>query len=209
MRKAAPSPALRALLACAAILLAAAGAGAQTGSLDSSAMPAMDGMQPVPPPEQLPAPIPMTGIGNSHIAIHADARTQAWFDQGLTLYHDFWDYESARAFEQAIRTDPQCAMCYWGLARALEFRGDEEKSFADQALAQAVRYENREGRTNRLYIEASVAASHEKGEDHSGSIAIYRRLVKRDPHDVEARIFLAIALGDGFDDNGEPKPGTK
>ncbi len=172
-------------------------------------MPAMDGMETLPPPEQLPAPVHMTGIGNSHIAINADAETQAWFDQGLSLYHDFWDYESARAFEQAIRTDPQCAMCYWGLARALQFRGDFEKPFADQALAQAVRYEGKAGKTNRLYIEAAVAESHEKGDDHSASIAIYRKLVKREPKDIEARIFLADALGDGFDDKGEPKPGEK
>jgi hypothetical protein len=53
----------------------------------------------------------MTGIGNSHITIKANAEAQAWFDQGLTLLHDFWDYESAKAFEQAIRVDPKCAMC--------------------------------------------------------------------------------------------------
>ena len=43
-----------------------------------------------------------------------------WFDQGLNLLHDFWDYESARAFEQAVRVDPNCAMCYWGLYNALD-----------------------------------------------------------------------------------------
>src|SRR5580698_2966607 len=89
----------------------------------------MADMQPVPPPEQLPAPIHMTGIGNSHITIKASPEAQAWFDQGLSLLHDFWDYESAKAFEQAIRTDPNCAMCYWGLAQAVQSRGMEEKLY--------------------------------------------------------------------------------
>ena len=62
------------------------------------AMPNMGDTQPIPPPEQLPPPVKMTGIGNSHIAIKASPEAQAWFDQGLSLLHDFWDYESARAF---------------------------------------------------------------------------------------------------------------
>jgi tetratricopeptide (TPR) repeat protein len=175
-----------------------------------AAMPPMDDMKPVPPPDQLPAPIKMTGIGNSHITIRASAEAQEWFDQGLSLYHDFWDYESARAFEEAIRKDPQCAMCYWGLAQAEQFRGGPGKEYAKQALAQAVKLEGKASKTDRLYIEAAEAESREdEGDDHKESIAIYRKLVAKEPHDIEARIFLAEAVGDGFDDKGEPKPGMK
>ncbi|HEY1649080.1 MAG TPA: hypothetical protein VGF96_13955 [Terracidiphilus sp.] len=175
----------------------------------SGAMPPMDGMATIPPPEQLPAPVRMTGIGNSHMQINAGAETQAWFDQGLSLLHDFWDNESAKAFEQAIRTDPNCAMCYWGLAQAEQFRGEEQKSYADKALEQAQRLEGKAGKTNRLYIEGAVTESKEAEGSHSASIAIYRKLVKKEPKDIQARIFLANAVGDGFDDNGEPKPGEK
>ena len=63
------------------------------------------------PPEQLPAPQRMTGIGNAQIQITATPEAQMWFNQGLNLLHDFWDYESARAFEQSVRVDPECAMC--------------------------------------------------------------------------------------------------
>ncbi|HTW46451.1 MAG TPA: hypothetical protein VMD92_00810 [Acidobacteriaceae bacterium] len=171
-------------------------------------MPPMDGMHAFPPPEQLPAPIHMTGIGNSHISIRATPEAQAWFDQGLTLLHDFWDYESAKAFEQAIRVDPNCAMCYWGLAQAEVFRGDENKVYSDKALDEAVRPERKASRTDRLYIEAARAGS-EGDTGRAEEIAIYRKLVKKEPHDDEARIYLANALGDGFDDNGEPKAGMK
>src|SRR6266702_3855123 len=67
---------------------------------DPMAGHSMADMQAVPPPEQLPVPLRMTGIGNSHITIKATPEAQAWFDQGLSLLHDFWDYESAKAFEQ-------------------------------------------------------------------------------------------------------------
>jgi tetratricopeptide (TPR) repeat protein len=193
------------LLASALSLACGPRAGAQAGA----AMPPMDDMKPVPPPDQLPVPIKMTGIGNSHIAIKASAEAQEWFDQGLSLLHDFWDYESAKAFEEAIRKDPQCAMCYWGLAEAEEFRGGPGKEYAKQALAQAMKLEGKASKTDRLYIEAAVAESREEEGDHTGSIAIYRRLVAKEPRDIEARIFLAEAVGDGYDDNGEPNPGQK
>jgi tetratricopeptide (TPR) repeat protein len=172
-------------------------------------MPGMADMQPIPPPEQLPAPMRMTGIGNSHIAIKASPEAQAWFDQGLSLLHDFWDYESAKAFEQAIRADPKCAMCYWGMAKAMEMRHDEMSVYGKKALAQAVKLKGHAGSAGKLYIEAAEAGSLAKEDDHSAEIAILRRLVKQNPKDIEARIFLAGALGEGFDEKGEPKAGTK
>jgi tetratricopeptide (TPR) repeat protein len=181
---------------------------AAIASAQSPGMPPMEGMEPVPPPDQLAAPIHMTGIGNSHITIKATPEAQAWFDQGLTLLNDFWEYESAKAFEQAIRTDPNCAMCYWGLAQAVAFRGSEEKAYADKALEQAKRLKGKASKTDRLYIEAAVAEKDDEGNGNSAAIAIYRQLVKKEPKDIEARIYLANAVGDGFDD-GDPKPGEK
>jgi len=61
----------------------------------------------------------------------------------------------------------------------------------------------------KLYIEAAQAGSETKGDGRAGEIAILRRLVKKNPKDIEARIFLAGAVGDGYDDKGEPKPGQK
>ena len=91
-------------------------------------MPGMDmgKMHTVPPPEQMPVPVKMTGIGNAHITITATPEAQMWFDQGLNLLHDFWDYESTKAFEQGVRVDPKCAMCFWGLAQIEGFRGGPE-----------------------------------------------------------------------------------
>ena len=48
----------------------------------------------------------------------AKAGTQAYFDQGLRLYHAFNHAEAIRAFRAAQRLDPDCAMCWWGEALA-------------------------------------------------------------------------------------------
>ncbi len=169
--------------------------------------PAMEGMHAIPPPEQLPPAVKMTGLGNSHIAIKSTPEAQAWFDQGLNLRHDFWDYESAKAFEQGVRADPNCAMCWWGLATVEGFRGGPEAVYGTKALAEAVRLKGHESSAGKLYIEATEAGARDKGEQ--AEVAILRKLVKKHPDELQARIFLAEALMDGYDDKGEPKPGMK
>jgi tetratricopeptide (TPR) repeat protein len=173
------------------------------------------GMQDEVAPGKLPVPLKMDGIGNVHIKITGTVEAQGWFDQGLNLYHDFWDYEAARAFEQGARVDPQCAMCYWGLYLAETFRRSSSKHFAEEALAQAVGLKGRVSKAERLYIEASAAheaadknKKDEDGEGDSKDVQILRRLVKRSPKDTQARIFLAWTLIDGYDDDGKARKGT-
>jgi tetratricopeptide (TPR) repeat protein len=153
------------------------------------------------------------GIGNVHIRITATPEAQAWFDQGLNLYHDFWDYESARAFEQGVRVDPQCAMCYWGLYLAETFRRSSSKHFADEALAKAVSLKGHASKSERFYIEASAAHEAEKdnkeAEGDSKEVQILRKLVRHSPKDTHARIFLAWTLMEGYDDDGNPRKGTQ
>ena len=97
-------------------------------------------MKALPAPESLPVPVKMTGIGNSHIAIKATPEAQAWFDQGLNLLHDFWDYESARAFEQAIRVDPQLRHVLVGSCAGRGSRGNR-----DRHVRETMRWRKRRG----------------------------------------------------------------
>ncbi len=170
------------------------------------------------PPDKYPAPQKLTGIGNVHLKISVSPEAQMWFDQGLNLYHDFWDYESVRAFEQGVRVDPNCAMCYWGLYLAESFRGSSSKQFASQALAKAVSLKRRASKAERLYIESSAAHEAEEKESGNGDgkrtgesneAKVLRKLVGIAPRDAHARILLAEALIDGYDEDGNPKPGTK
>jgi hypothetical protein len=56
-------------------------------------------------PDKLPAPQIITGIGNVSLEITGKPEAQRWFNQGLNLIHDFWDYEALRAFEQGVRAE--------------------------------------------------------------------------------------------------------
>jgi tetratricopeptide (TPR) repeat protein len=180
-------------------------------------------------PEQLPPAVKMTGIGNSSMTITTSRpEAQAWFNQGLNLLHDFWDYEAERAFEQAVRTDPKCAMCYWGLYQAEVFRSADVPA-GQQALDRAVALKKQASKAEQLYIEAAVIEHksaleelHPKGEKSktalhgqasarhvdSAETKLYRELVALNPKDVQAKLFLAGSLRDGFDEKGEPRSGT-
>ena len=173
-------------------------------------------MKALPAPESLPVPVKMTGIGNSHLAITATPEAQAWFNQGLNLLHDFWDYESERAFQQGVRVDPNCAMCYWGLYQALMFRNGIPNAYTKQALANAVRLKSQVSKHEQLYIDAASAsddavnaADPDDDPDTAKQIAIWRQIVKDYPDDLQAKLFLAGALRDGYDDNGEPRKKQK
>ena len=157
-------------------------------------------MQDEIPPEKLPPPVRMSGIGNAHMEITATPEAQMWFNQGLNLLHDFWEYEAARAFQQGVRVDPQCAMCYWGLYKAESMYHSTAQGYAGRALAQAVALKERATARERLYIEA--AAAHEEARHSPKPELLYSReqellgkIVADDPKDLQARIFLATAGG--------------
>jgi tetratricopeptide (TPR) repeat protein len=159
-------------------------------------------MQDEIPPEKLPPPIRMSGIGNAHMEITATPEAQVWFDQGLNLLHDFWDYESARAFEQGVRVDPQCAMCYWGLYKAESFYHSTAQGLAGRALAQAVALREHISERERLFIDAANAhdqAMHgvNRGASYTRERELLQQVVTDYPHDLQARIFLYSAGGSG------------
>jgi len=171
----------------------------------------MGDMLPVTPPEQLPTPVRMSGIGNAHIAITATPETQAWFDQGLNLLHDFWEYESMKAFEQGVRVDPNCAMCWWGLAQAEQARDKKLESYVKQALDKASELKAKVSEPERLYIEAAQIEFAGKGKRGANKqeIALLRELVSKQPNDTQARLSLALALEDGYDKKHEPRKGEQ
>ena len=162
-------------------------------------------------PADLPVPQKLTGVGNLHFPISSkNPETQAWFDQGINLVYDFWDYEADRAFEQAIRTDPDCAICQWGLSQSLGSHNFEVAGYAHQALMQANALRKHADKRERLYIDEALAEEASSGEDNSSDqqTKILRQLVHKFPHDLVAQLMLSDALGDGYKD-GKPNKGTQ
>ncbi|CAN5894996.1 hypothetical protein BH20GEM1_BH20GEM1_11070 [soil metagenome] len=56
-------------------------------------------------------------LGDHHYEVSTtNPLAQQYFDQGLRLMWGFNHAEAIRAFDQAARIDPECAICYWGIA---------------------------------------------------------------------------------------------
>jgi tetratricopeptide (TPR) repeat protein len=59
-------------------------------------------------------------LGRLHFPVKTSVpRAQHFFDQGLKLSFGFNHAEAIRAFREAQRLDPACAMCFWGEALVL------------------------------------------------------------------------------------------
>jgi tetratricopeptide (TPR) repeat protein len=114
-------------------------------------------------PEPLSVQAPrLENIGDARFAITTrEPAAQRFFDQGLRLVYAFDHAEALRAFGEAARLDPQCAMCAWGMAYALgpninrpERPADPRAAkHAERALALAAGVTTRE----RALIEAMAA----------------------------------------------------
>lgn len=99
-------------------------------------------------------PWKMDGIGKSHFPITTSVpEVQDWFDQGNTLLHSFWEFEAERSFRWCLKLDPECAMAYWGLARASESYEDEGQRMRT-ILKEAVKRKDAVSERERMYIEA-------------------------------------------------------
>jgi tetratricopeptide (TPR) repeat protein len=160
----------------------------------------------------------------SHKITTASQDAQAWFDQGLRLVYAFNHHEAQKAFREAARLDPACALCYWGIAvtegsnynsptdaerekRALAAVQEATRlaagaSPAEQALIQAL------GRRHSADPGAARAAL-----DRAYADAM-REVARAHPDDLEAATFFADAMMNLrpwslWTIDGKPEPGTE
>ncbi|MGH7539658.1 MAG: tetratricopeptide repeat protein, partial [Gemmatimonadota bacterium] len=70
--------------------------------------------------DQPPDTVPLYGNLGDHgrEITSAVEGARAYFDQGLRLQYAFNHAEAIRSYEEALRLDPVCAMCFWGIALA-------------------------------------------------------------------------------------------
>src|SRR5262249_38654787 len=87
----------------------------------------------------------------------ASPECQAFFDQGLGYLYSYVWMEAARSFETATQKDPDCAMAWWGLSRALEHWG---KNNANEALQKADQLKDKASHREQQLI---LARMQEKG----------------------------------------------
>src|SRR5579872_5735027 len=148
--------------------------------------------------DKLPAPQHIEGIGTAELKITTkSSEAQQWFTQGLALLHCFWDYEALRAFQQAVRLDPDCAMCHWGVAESLTFRGGNEEQ-AKAEMKKAKELSTQASDHEQRYIRASTELKDKTGEEaHKAYDREMESLIDHYPGDLDARLLYALAANRG------------
>ena len=133
------------------------------------------------------------------------ARAQLFVNQGLNLAYGFNHGEARRAFAEAARLDPACAMAYWGQALVLgpninaAMAPDDEPralAFVQKAVSLARGATPRE----RDYIAALATRYTGKADDRARADRAFadamRALAKKYPRDLDAATIFAEALMD-------------
>ena len=158
----------------------------------------------------LPAPPLMKGIGTATIKITTKSPgAQKYFDQGLNLLHAFWDMEAYRAFREASRLDPNCAMAYWGIYNALAQNPQEMADERAAALKRAVELMPTASDPEQYYIRA-IALLAEQGKGRPAWTGEMEALINKYPEDVEAKLLLANSLStaaSSYLPDGRPREG--
>jgi tetratricopeptide (TPR) repeat protein len=155
----------------------------------------------------------------------ASPQSQRWFDQGLRLTYAFNHQEAQRAFREAARLDPHCAMCAWGIAltEGANYNHPTDAEREKRALAaveDAQRLVVTGGRPAERALIAALARRHSadpaaKRETLDRAYADAMREVARQfPDDLEAATFFADAMmnlrpWNLWMPDGTPQPGTE
>jgi tetratricopeptide (TPR) repeat protein len=127
--------------------------------------------------------------------------TQAPFNRGVALLHDFWYSEAKRQFEAIVRADPTCSMAHWGVAMS-EFhqiwgRPDEKVTAESWAQMQLAQTPPAKTERERAYISALSDFFKPGKQDFQTRIDAYSaamgKLYEQYP-DVDSGAFYALSL---------------
>lgn len=170
------------------------------------------------------APVPlMKDLGTLHHPITTSStQAQRYFDQGLRLAYAFNHEEAHKSFQEAARLDPQCAMCYWGMALVLGPNINMPMDAAAEAPAheaaqKAVSLADKASRAEQVYIRSLAVRYAGPGGNRAALDKAYadamREVARQFPDDPDAQALFAEAMmdlrpWDYWTKTGEPQPGT-
>ncbi len=160
-------------------------------------------LQPAPTGELAPR---LQNLGKHKFPVTTKSeKAQLFINQGVNLAYGFNHAEAGRAFREAARLDPDCAMAYWGQALVLGPNinvpmnaEDEPKAF--EAAQEAVALKSRATPREQAYIDAVAKRYTGRAEDRAAADRAYAdamgELAKRFPDDLDAATMYAEALMD-------------
>ena len=163
------------------------------------------------PREQAAAAAPAPPLFETFGELHRDIGSpvpaaQRYFDQGLRLAYGFNHEAAGRAFAEAARLDPQCAICVWGQALVLgpNINLPMSPDLAPQATALAKKAQSLSGNAkpaDRALIEALVTryadpAPTDRAPLDKAYADAMANVVAHHPEDDDAQAMYAEALMD-------------
>lgn len=162
-------------------------------------------------------------LGDYQYAISSKVpQAQAYFDQGIRLYYAFNHAESVRAFREAQRLDPKCAICWWGEALAwgpnINLPMDTPSGLAAFAAIQGAiarrehASETEQGLINALTVRYVSHSPEDRAHLDQAYTDAMGALAARYPDDPEIAVLYAESLmdlrpWDYWAADGSPNPG--
>jgi tetratricopeptide (TPR) repeat protein len=154
---------------------------------------------------QVPPPASHDTHGHDHGVVNfrvaCNEKAQEAIETGLGILHHMM-YEQAREqFEAAAAADPGCAMAHWGIAMShfqpLWAAPTDDSLAQGKAAIAAARSIGDLPEREKAYIDAAAAFYEGEGVGFADRLAAWERaqrnLHQRDPEDVDAAAFYALA----------------
>ncbi|HEY5665760.1 MAG TPA: hypothetical protein VIV64_03490 [Gammaproteobacteria bacterium] len=153
-----------------------------------------------------PIPFMPAALGDfTHPISSRNEVARDFFDQGFQLMYAYGKQEAIQSFRQAWRTDPNCAICYWGEAWSWgsylnAAMTTDEAPHAYAALQKAIELRDRAAPEEQAYIDAlsvryvtDYDVTQRRQQDIEYAVAM-RDLAEAYPDDLDAVTLYADAL---------------
>jgi hypothetical protein len=147
-------------------------------------------------------------LGGVHFPVSCTATAQQQFDRALAMLHSFAYPQDLNAFADIPKTDPNCAMAYWGVAmsrRANPLVSAPSLAVLTDGLA-AVNHAKALGASTQRERDYVAAIGHYYQDwetvDYATRVLAYEKAMEqvyRDyPDDSEAAVFYALAINEAI-----------
>ncbi len=145
-----------------------------------------------------------SAIGTTEFQTSCKPAVKDAFNRGVSLLHSFWFGESRGVFEDVLKTDPDCAIAYWGIALTHwgnPFSGlrSQQTIAIGKAATDKAQSTGKPTPRERGYIDAvAILFSNDDPGTQRSRIVNYESAMEKvaaeNTNDVEAKIFYALAI---------------
>jgi tetratricopeptide (TPR) repeat protein len=147
-------------------------------------------------------------LGSVNFVVSCAETTREPFNAAIAMLHNFWYPQSVGAFNEIIKSDPQCAMAYWGVAMAERTNplvGAPPAALAKRGAEAIEKARTAGGKTARERDFISAMEIYYRDWDarsYESRVLAYEKAMQemwlRYPGDDEVALFYALALNEAI-----------